>query len=116
MLDKPRIRLNNLRTSLRFPCLGLNPIIDANNLFFFFFFFIISVLLHFINHLVSESWVALISQVLWGKSMVFKNMQVIVTPSPSLEKVVMLYMQNRKADQPAHLQFDSQLCNCTESG
>ena len=37
MLDKPRIRLNNLRTSPRFPCLGLNPIIDANNLFFFFF-------------------------------------------------------------------------------
>ena len=29
MLGKPRIRLNNLKTSLRFPCLGLNPIIDS---------------------------------------------------------------------------------------
>ena len=29
MLGKPRIRLNNLKTSLRFPCLGLNPIIDT---------------------------------------------------------------------------------------
>ena len=27
MLGKPRIRLNNLKTSLGFPCLGLNPII-----------------------------------------------------------------------------------------
>ena len=27
-LSQPRIRLNNLNTSLRFPCLGLNPIID----------------------------------------------------------------------------------------
>ena len=33
MLGKPRIRLNNLKTSLRFPCLGLNPIIDSINLF-----------------------------------------------------------------------------------
>ena len=32
MLDKPRIRLNNLKTSLRFPCLGLNAIIDSINL------------------------------------------------------------------------------------
>ena len=32
MLGKPRIRLNNLKTSLRFPCLGLNPIIDSINL------------------------------------------------------------------------------------
>ena len=31
MLGKPRIRLNNLKTSLRFPCLGLNPIIDSIN-------------------------------------------------------------------------------------
>ena len=29
MLGKPRIRLNNLKTSLRFPCLGFNPIIDS---------------------------------------------------------------------------------------
>ena len=29
MLGKPRIRLNNLKTSLRSPCLGLNPIIDS---------------------------------------------------------------------------------------
>ena len=29
MLGKPRIRLNNLKTSQRFPCLGLNPIIDS---------------------------------------------------------------------------------------
>ena len=29
MLGKPRI--NNLKTSLRFPCLGLNPIIDSIN-------------------------------------------------------------------------------------
>ena len=29
MLGKPRIRLNNLKTSLRLPCLGLNPIIDS---------------------------------------------------------------------------------------
>ena len=29
MLGKPRIGLNNLKTSLRFPCLGLNPIIDS---------------------------------------------------------------------------------------
>ena len=33
MLGKPCIRLNNLKTSLRFPCLGLNPIIDSINLF-----------------------------------------------------------------------------------
>ena len=32
MLGKPRIRLNNLKTSLRFPCIGLNPIIDSINL------------------------------------------------------------------------------------
>ena len=32
MLGKPRIRLNNLKTSPRFPCLGLNPIIDSINL------------------------------------------------------------------------------------
>ena len=32
MLGKPRIRLNNLKTSLRFPCLGLNPIIDSISL------------------------------------------------------------------------------------
>ena len=32
MLSKPRIRLNNLKTSLRFPCRGLNPIIDSINL------------------------------------------------------------------------------------
>ena len=31
-LGKPRIRLTNLKTSLRFPCLGLNPIIDSINL------------------------------------------------------------------------------------
>ena len=29
MLGKPPIRLNNLKTSLRFTCLGLNPIIDS---------------------------------------------------------------------------------------
>ena len=29
MLGKPRIRLNNLKTSLRFPCLGFNTIIDS---------------------------------------------------------------------------------------
>ena len=29
MFGKPRIRLNNLTTSLRFLCLGLNPIIDS---------------------------------------------------------------------------------------
>ena len=28
MLGKPRIRLNNLKTRIRFPCLGLNPIRD----------------------------------------------------------------------------------------
>ena len=28
MLGKPCIRLNNLETCLRFPCLGLNPIVD----------------------------------------------------------------------------------------
>ena len=32
MLDKPHKRLNNLKTSLRFPCLGLNPIIESINL------------------------------------------------------------------------------------
>ena len=32
MLGKPRIRQNKLNTSLRFPCLGLNPIIDSINL------------------------------------------------------------------------------------
>ena len=32
MLGKPRIRLNNLKTIPRFPCLGLNPIIDSINL------------------------------------------------------------------------------------
>ena len=32
MLGKPRIRLNNLKSSLRFPCLGLNPIIDSIDL------------------------------------------------------------------------------------
>ena len=32
MLGKPHIRLNNLKTSLRFPCLGLNPIIDSINI------------------------------------------------------------------------------------
>ena len=32
MLGKARIRINNLTTSLRFPCLGLNPIIDSINL------------------------------------------------------------------------------------
>ena len=32
MLGKPRIRINNLKTSLRLPCLGLNPIIDSINL------------------------------------------------------------------------------------
>ena len=31
MLGKPRRRLNNLRASLRFPCRGLNPIIDSIN-------------------------------------------------------------------------------------
>ena len=31
MRGKPRIRLNNLKTSLRFPCLGLNPIRDSIN-------------------------------------------------------------------------------------
>ena len=29
MLGKSRITLNNLKTSLRFPCLGLNPIVDC---------------------------------------------------------------------------------------
>ena len=29
LLGKPRIRLNNLKTLLRFPCLCLNPIIDS---------------------------------------------------------------------------------------
>ena len=29
MLGKPRIRQNNLKTSLRFPCLGPNPNIDS---------------------------------------------------------------------------------------
>ena len=33
MLGKPGIRLNNLKTSLRFPCLGLNPIIHSIILF-----------------------------------------------------------------------------------
>ena len=28
-LGKSHIRLNNLETSLRFPCLGLNPTIDS---------------------------------------------------------------------------------------
>ena len=32
MLGKPRIRLNNLKTSLRFPCLCINPIIDSISL------------------------------------------------------------------------------------
>ena len=32
MHGKPRIRQNNLKTSLRYPCLGLNPIIDSINL------------------------------------------------------------------------------------
>ena len=32
MPGKPCIRLNNLKTSLGFPCLGLNPIIDSINL------------------------------------------------------------------------------------
>ena len=32
MLGKPRIRLNNLKTSLRFSCLGRNLIIDSINL------------------------------------------------------------------------------------
>ena len=31
MLDKPRIRLNNLKTSRSFSCIGLNPIIDSIN-------------------------------------------------------------------------------------
>ena len=32
MQGLPSIRLNNLKTSLRFPCLGLNPIIDSINI------------------------------------------------------------------------------------
>ena len=32
MLGKPHIRLNNLKTNLRFPCLGFNPIIDSISL------------------------------------------------------------------------------------
>ena len=32
MLGKPRIRLNNLKISLRFPCLRFNLIIDSINL------------------------------------------------------------------------------------
>ena len=32
MLCKPRIRLNNLKNSLRFPCLGLNRILVSINL------------------------------------------------------------------------------------
>ena len=32
ILGKPRLRLNNPKTSLRFPCLGLNPIIDSINI------------------------------------------------------------------------------------
>ena len=47
MLGKPRIRLNNLKTSLRFPCLGLNPIIDSINL--------IMCLCHISFHLKSNS-------------------------------------------------------------
>ena len=35
MLGKPRIRLNNLKNSLRFLCLGLSPIIDSINLHYF---------------------------------------------------------------------------------
>ena len=31
MLGKPRISLNNLKTSPRLPCLGLNPIIECIN-------------------------------------------------------------------------------------
>ena len=31
MLGNPGIKLNNLKTSLRFPCLSLNPIIDSIN-------------------------------------------------------------------------------------
>ena len=34
MLGKSCIRLNNLETGLRFPCLGLNPIIDSNSITF----------------------------------------------------------------------------------
>ena len=29
LAKKPRIRLNDLKTSLRLPCLGLNPTIDS---------------------------------------------------------------------------------------
>ena len=29
MLGKPRIRLNNLKTSLEFSCRGLNPLTDS---------------------------------------------------------------------------------------
>ena len=32
MIGKPRKRLNNLKTSLTIPCLGLNSIIDSINL------------------------------------------------------------------------------------
>ena len=32
MLGKPRIRITNMKTSLRFPCLGHNPIIESINL------------------------------------------------------------------------------------
>ena len=32
MRGKARMRLNNLKISLRFPCLGCNPIIDSINL------------------------------------------------------------------------------------
>ena len=33
MLGKPRIRLDNLKTSMRFPCVGLNSFIDSINLY-----------------------------------------------------------------------------------
>ena len=48
MLGKPRIRLNNLKTSLKFPCIGLNPIIDSINLLnvysfcFQYYFFLVA--------------------------------------------------------------------------
>ena len=35
MLGKPRIRQNNLKTSLRFPCLGLNPIMILLIMYYF---------------------------------------------------------------------------------
>ena len=39
LLGKPQIRLNDLKTSLRTPCPGVNPIIDSINLSWIYFIF-----------------------------------------------------------------------------